>query len=440
VWRAGAGTILAYAALQVFLWGHYALARALAGVMDSEPSRLNILLTLLLGLSVYLAMGWRRLCASLARVNHTLPFFAATAIGCRMAGVGLAETVTRSTLMAVGFLLVIVANDRFDRDADAAVGGAARPVGEEDATVAMAFQLAIIAWVAVTDAHGLVPVALFFGVWLAYHLPALRFKRLFCLGYKTEGVAAACCFLYGTQANPAVAWEPWRLVVAALLLGGFALGSSFKDYKDIAQDRAARVGTIYTRYLAQGRSLRGIHGFVAVSLALMLLVPAIWLAVRGDAAWKVALMALGAPVPGVILLVVKTPRSAVEAGMWALGVVMLLLAAIVPVLGQPKSESGVPVLAPSGRPPTGRGMPLYRLPVACTPEGGAAYLTLQPECESQCCERSRDGACLRFRACDGSCGKDGEARRCPTDFLLEVGAGAAPIPPAGPNRPDPASR
>jgi hypothetical protein len=411
-WRALLAAALAWVALQIFMWGHYALAELLSSVVDGGAPRADILVTAVAALAMVVAVS-PSIRPSVARANHALPFFAVAALGARLAGAAWPEAILRGAVMGLAFVLVIIANDYFDRDDDASAGGEARPARHEDAVVALAYHLLLFAWVAATDAAAVVPLALFFVAWLAYHHPALRFKRLFCLGYKIEGVSAACCFLYGTQARPPIELELWRILFAGLLVGGFALGSSFKDYKDIAQDRAAAVGTIYTRYLARGYDLAAIHTFVVFSLAVVLLVPVVWLGVRGAPLWVAVGLGLAALVPSGLLRSMASPRSAVEAAMWALGGFLMLLAVAAPRLSVTPSN----LAAPSVTPPSGRGTALYRLAQGCSDDGGA-HLSVDAACTTRCCRRDVT-ICVAWRDCRGGCTASG-ARVCPNAFLGEI--------------------
>jgi 4-hydroxybenzoate polyprenyltransferase len=292
------------------------------------------MLIFLVALGTYSVFHPATMGPSLARVNHALPWGLAALLGARMAGQPWSLALVKSLAMVLAFQLVVIANDWFDRDADGAAGGTARPATHDDAVFSMLLQVLLLAWVATALPHSFAAVLLFFGVGLAYQLPALRFKRLFCLGYKLEGAAGAAAFLFGVGDMKGLpgdsSWVPW---IALLAFGGFAFGCMFKDYKDIDQDRQARIGTIYTRYLARQFTLRAIHRFVVTGLAIGLLVPAVWLALRGEPLWRSVVLAVLGVAPAVPLLRCADKRVAVERAFWCLDAYLLFLVFVVPTFG-----------------------------------------------------------------------------------------------------------
>jgi hypothetical protein len=326
------GAALVYVSLQVFGWVVHAGAAALAESADLRPPMVDPVSLLLVAFAVYAALNARTLGPSLRRVGHALPWGLAAALGARLAGGSWAEATFKAVVMAFAFLLVLLANDYFDREQDAAAGGRARAASGDDAVFAFGLQAALSAWALLHYKHGGFLIVLFFLAANAYHLPALRFKRLFCLGYKIEGVCGMACFLFGLQDAHGYPPGPRTALLALLALGGFSLGSMFKDYKDIDQDRAARVGTIYTLFLARGRSLAGIHAFVRISLTLALLVPAVWLAALGQPTLAWLPVALAAPVPAIFLGAFADRRVAVESALWALAFHLLLFVRAAPAL------------------------------------------------------------------------------------------------------------
>jgi len=122
----------------------------------------------------------------------------------------------------------------------------------------------------------------------------------------------------------------WVLLFALLSFGAFSLGSMFKDYKDIDQDREAGIGTIYTRYLSKGRSLESIHWFVIISTTVMLLVPPVWLYVLDKPLKHSIVLLVLALIPALLLKLMKNPKTAVGATLWAFNAYFMVLALIAP--------------------------------------------------------------------------------------------------------------
>jgi 4-hydroxybenzoate polyprenyltransferase len=334
VWRTLLGTALCYAALQILTGPSWAVSYHLGKLCHLSPPAVLNMLIFLVALGTYSVFHRATMGPSLARVNHALPWGLAALLGARMAGQPWSLGAVKCLAMALAFQLVVIANDWLDRDADGAAGGTARPATHDDAVFSMLLQVLLLAWVATALPHAFAPALVFFGVWLAYQLPALRFKRLFCLGYKVEGAAGAAAFLFGVGAvrGPSGDWS-WAAWIALLAFGGFAFACMFKDYKDIDQDRQAKIGTVYTRYLARGFTLRGIHRFVVIGLAIGLLVPAVWLALRGEPLWRSIVLAVLAVAPAVPLFRCANKRVAVERAFWCLDAYLLFLVFAVPVLG-----------------------------------------------------------------------------------------------------------
>ncbi|MBI5478195.1 MAG: UbiA prenyltransferase family protein [Deltaproteobacteria bacterium] len=333
LWRALAALAGAWVAMQVAGWACPAAGQLLAvdrGLRGVSVANLSNLVLLLVALVVYLALNPGTLLPSLRRINHCLPWGLVAMLGARLTGQFWTVAALRGVIMTLGFLLIVFTNDYFDRGQDAARGGQARPIAAEDMVVATWFEVLLCLWVGFWDPRGIMFVAIFFVLALLYHHPALRLKRLFCAAYTIEGAAATCCLLFGLGS---VHNSTWARAFAALTFGGFALGSMFKDYKDIDQDRADKVGTVYTRYLARGRSLRGIHLVVSVALALGMLVPPLWLLTRGAPLGHALLLFALAPVMLLCLLRGADRRAVVERSFWCLSAYLAAFVAVAPQLG-----------------------------------------------------------------------------------------------------------
>lgn len=331
-WRSLLAALLVYVSLQVFMTLIFLLARWIGRHTGMTPVPLISLLGLAGCVLIYIALNPRTLFPSVLRFNHALPWGLVTAAGAKMAGAPLSVIVIKGLLMTLTFQLVVFANDYFDRGRDEAAGGLARPVSSDDVVMIFLFKVYVTLVVLQVYPPGFVLLILFFCVWTAYHHPALEFKRLFCLGYKVEGVAAAACFLFGTQGAGDFFVAPWVPILAILVPGGFSLGSMFKDYKDIDQDREAGIGTIYTRLQKRGVRLEKIHWIVLICLLLMLLVPPVWLALLKIPLHHLAPLFLAAPIPAALLKLVRNRKAAVESAMWALSLYLGLLVFLLPKL------------------------------------------------------------------------------------------------------------
>jgi hypothetical protein len=332
-WRSLVALLGAWATMQVAGWVAPAVGALLLrdrGLQGVSAANLSNLVLLLVALGVYVGLARATLLPSLKRINHCLPWGLVAVLGARLTGQFDTVAAVRGVLMTLGFLLIVFTNDYFDSSQDAARGGSARPVAAEDMIVATWFEVLLCVWVGFWDPRGVLYVVVFFVLALLYHHPGLRLKRLFCAAYTIEGAAAACCLLFGMGGAHN---STWGRAFVALTFGGFALGSMFKDYKDIDQDRADRVGTVYTRYLARGRSLSGIHRFVSGALALGMLVPPIWLLVRGAPAWHAGLLFALVPVMLLCLLRGDDRRAVVERSFWCLSAYLAAFAAVAPQLG-----------------------------------------------------------------------------------------------------------
>jgi hypothetical protein len=328
----------------IALVGAYAVMQFIGWVMPAAAERLALwpelrgvgivsvydFISILVALGVYLVWNRRSLAPSLKRIAHAIPCGLFAALGARMAGQPPGLAALKGLGIVAAGQLVVVANDYYDRTQDTA-GGVARPVTSDDLIAATFFQVLLTVWAGLLDPAAAFLVGLFFVLALAYHHPALRLKRLFCAAYKVEGVAAAACFLFGVGSRSM--GEPWVRTMAALAFGGFALGAMLKDYKDIAQDRANRIGTIYTRQLARGRTLRSVHLTVSLAVSASLLVPPAWLALRGAPQWHWLPLALSAPATALVLVLTRSPRAAVERGFIVLSGYLAALVVVAPRLG-----------------------------------------------------------------------------------------------------------
>lgn len=324
--------VCSYFTLQIFAWGWNALTLQIVDFTESYFIDIMNLIAILVIFAVYASLNYKTVLPSIRRVNHALPWGLAAMIAGRMAGgewffiaiVGLAAVLS--------FLLVIIVNDYFDREQDASAGGEARFVEKDDLIFSFYMQALMLAWFLNFYPKAFAAILLFFTITACYHIPELRFKRLFCLNYKIEGFAGAAFFLLGLYILGPFPEGLWAPVITLLVMGGFSAGSMFKDYKDIDQDRLDKVGTIYTLLSARGKSIESIHRFVAVLTLSLLVVPAIWFVYLEKPYWQAAILLVMAAFPATLLLSIRNRKLAVESTMWAITCYFCALLFLVPVL------------------------------------------------------------------------------------------------------------
>ncbi len=329
-----------FAWLSIQIFGHFWFAGSrmlydeLIGIRGVHIAGPMNVVAVLYCFILYGILHFRRLAPTLRRTVHTLPFGLIAAIGARLAGQDWVYAGLKGALFSFAFLLILVGNDHHDRAQDGLEGGEARKTDADDAIFSLILQACLVFWAMAAYPPGAAPLLFFFLLGVAYHTPPLRFKRVFCLAYKIEGLAATAAFLFGVMGQNHLPEQSWVPVTALLVFGGFAAGSMFKDYKDIAQDRAGGIATAYTQTLARGRSVRKTHYFVSISLSVMLFVPSVWLWGRANAVSAVLLLVL-ATFPGLALLSIKTPKTAVTAALWMLSLYLAAFLAVAPNLGPP---------------------------------------------------------------------------------------------------------
>ena len=327
------GMLLGWSALQVYAWGWPALTIELFGQV---APRLQVdfmnFVALVLILLVWALLNPRTMWRSLARFNHALPFGLAATIAARMAGGEWLFVVPVGVGVALAFQLVVVANDYFDREQDAAGGAAARGATRDDMYVATLLQVYLLGWLLFFYPNAVGGMVLFLAGWACYHHPELRLKRFFPVSYVIEGLAGAASFIIGIYVlgpRPEGDWAPFWTLMA---FSAFFAGSVFKDYKDVEQDRAAGVETFYTRNVELGRSPAVTHGFVVGVTVVTFLVTPLWYWVVGRPTWQVGLLAALACVPGGLLLLIPNRRLAVETTLLAYAAFLATVALTVPSL------------------------------------------------------------------------------------------------------------
>lgn len=323
--------VAAYIVMQIYIWGWAAFSQ----LFFEKPTVMDLCAmmnyTAIWAIFImYSVLNWKTIYPSLKRFNHCLPFAMITLVGTKLVG-GSVFTMTMIGLTGgLAFMLVIIANDYFDKSQDGSAGAQARPASRDDMIFAHYLQALMVMWLLFIYPNAFAPIILFYAIWIAYHLPDLRFKRLFCLNYKSEGVAGAACFLLGLFALGDVPKGNIPAIFVMLVMGGFSACSMFKDYKDIEEDRNDKVGTIYTRSLKKGRELKNIHLFVSLMTSTCLLIPAVWLICLERPIHHALMLAAIAILPAILLQSVRNRKTAVESAMYALSAYLLTLALVIP--------------------------------------------------------------------------------------------------------------
>jgi len=329
------GFVLSYLSFQAVGSGWYNLTNLFMDI-NEQASFANVMSLIGLGFSfvLYSLFNLGSMLPSLRRFNHALPWAVVTMLGARLAGGSWLISIIMSATAFFAFMLVIIANDYFDRHQDAASGEAPRQPESENAVFAIGMQVALLFWLLLFYTDAFVLMLLFFFITAAYHMPQFRLKRYFCANYKIEGASGAAFFLFGLYVNGSLPHGNWVAIMTLLVFGGFSGGSMFKDYKDIEEDRRDRVGTVYTRNMKKGRSLKNIHRFVAFFTSAMLLVPPLWFVYLSRPLWHSLILFVLVPLPALLLLLIKNRRLAVELTMWAFSLYLAALFVLFPAVSE----------------------------------------------------------------------------------------------------------
>lgn len=346
VTRALLSGALIYIVLQFYGWRWFALTEQNTMSPEFQLLELMTLLGIILIISLYILFNRKSMFPSLVRFNHALPWGLITAAGSRLMGEHWFISLIKGLVMSLAFQLVVFANDYFDRDQDAKHGGSARPVEREDMIFMSYIMGLLLLWMLIFHEYGFFLLLLFFALWTSYHLPPLRFKRIFCINYFFEGMSGVACFLFGvipinyynsgeiqySKSTGIFAGGEWISIFTVLILGGYSLGSMFKDYKDIEQDKAEGIGTIYTFLLKKGMSLKTINLFVSLITSITSIVAPIWLLIIGTPILPVIVLLILAIIPCILLNTIKDRKTAVEATIWSIVIYLLLLVKHLPIL------------------------------------------------------------------------------------------------------------
>ncbi|MBU3917820.1 UbiA family prenyltransferase, partial [bacterium] len=326
---------LIYITLQIYTYGWLKICELFSDEKYLRSTESTSLVGIFLVLLLYCLFNYKTIGPSFKRCNHSFPWGLVSVIGSRLIGEVWTISIVKGIIMALAFQLIVITNDYFDREQDQSNGGKARPVSKDDMIFASYIMVLLALWMLIYHDRAFFLIMVFFALFTAYHLPGLRFKRLFCLNYKIEGSAAMICFVLGimrfyidgpmgTIPVHSLPRHSWAIIFSFLVMGGFSLGSMFKDYKDIEQDRFDKIGTFYTRNLKKGRSLSSIHRFICISNTVLFLVPPIWLLSRNEYSPLTFLLFMLAFLNGITLHTVKNKKNAVEGTLWLINIYLLI--------------------------------------------------------------------------------------------------------------------
>lgn len=277
----------AWGIMQLTGWCMVTPLAHLVGLVNRGLLAFNFAAFLILAVSLAL---WSRssLGPSLRRLPHALPWTLLGALGARAAGKGLAETLAKATLLLIVGTTLVVVNDWVDREQDASAGGRARPVTRDDVTIAVWLQVLAVLGVIEALPGAMAPLFICATAMSAYHAPGLRWKRFPVATSLIEGLCVACAFLFGV-AGQSYPFSRRLAVMSALILVGGAVISTFKDFKDLDQDRAAGVRTTYAWLLDHGLGAAAAQLVLTTAATLCLAIPPLWLWMRPDSDFRALL-------------------------------------------------------------------------------------------------------------------------------------------------------
>lgn len=328
---------LIYGVLQIYSYGWLKICELLINEKHLELVEGMSLSGILLVFFCYSLYNYKTIGPSIMRFNHSLPWGFIVLVGSQLIREAWTVSIIKGIIMALAFQLIVVANDYFDRKQDQSHGGSGRPVTQGD-MVFVSFLMVLIAWwILIFHDRAFFLILLFFSVFTAYHIPSLRFKRVFFLNYTIEGIGAMSCFTFGIMrfylngpSGPIVAHsfptQSKALLFSFLAFGGFTLGCMFKDYKDIEQDRYDNVSTIYTWFMKKGRSLNSVHHLVCLLNPFIYITPVIFLYFENGPFYLCVILFVLAFLPSITLYSIKNKKMAVESTLWLTNSYLLILA------------------------------------------------------------------------------------------------------------------
>jgi 4-hydroxybenzoate polyprenyltransferase len=262
LWRSLLGAACIWASLQLLGYGTVLAYEYIAPLLEKTAGATlarDGLATALLaaeGALAFVAAEARRLRSATLKGLHIMPFVAALAIGGACVGALRFEHAVFAVLLALTGLLLFVQNDAYDVVEDQAAGHP-RDITPDEASCAHVLLLTIVLAALFMRPVPGIALALFYLTAAAYHLPLLRLKQVLLFNYLCEGLSGALAIIMGAALTALNAQlhnlrDPTVALLACAALLGFSVGSTIKDDKDIAGDRAAGVQTIHVILEARG--------------------------------------------------------------------------------------------------------------------------------------------------------------------------------------------
>lgn len=295
-------------------------------------------LCLFLAFGFYVVLNLRRFVPSLKRINHSLPWVVLVFLGASLAG-----GIQRMTWLHAGIVLlvhqgIIFANDYYDRESDR-LNQRHVLIDRNDLLVVHG----LIVWLVLHVCFVQPKLGLLYLLYLllttAYHHPVLRLKRIFPLNYALEGLVAALALLIGIASTGRTDLTRSELIYVALAFAGFALGSPFKDYKDVKGDRATGIRTLYVLLEERGWTVEKSHQWMSTILLCFLTVPPLLLFFKGAGIVPVVLILAGFLIAVFFSLRSRKETSAVERTIWILiGYLIAIVLALNFALPSPHRE------------------------------------------------------------------------------------------------------
>ncbi len=340
---ASAGLLAAYVALRsrslgrtvlaflvgyelIHIWGSGlpTLAARLESVVQLSLLTTLSLVQVILVIAIYYGLNPALLRQAVRRLPHALPGTLLVLLGGAIANQPIGPTAAIALIAGIVTMFTMHQNDFYDQTEDAKAGRIVT-VTQEDMHFFHAMLILILIVIATYQISIVALLLVFYLSTLLYHHRRFRLKRIFPLSYLIEGVCAAAMVSVGalSTVNKPEYWTVGLGAAAGFL--GFALGSPFKDYKDIDGDQAAGNQTLYTLALARKWNLQTMH--VAITLVLMVLtaIPVFWLYQRGVSGGICILLGTLAclSIPAT-LLVIQDRTTATKATLWSVNVYLLI--------------------------------------------------------------------------------------------------------------------
>lgn len=312
----------------VHLWGSgvpTVAARLMPLIQTSLQTTIS-LVQILAMIAIYYGLNLALLRQALRRLPHALPASLLVLLGGVAARQPAGPIITWAVVAGLLAMIAMHHNDLYDQLKSGETSRPASP-SVRDIRVLQAILALMLSVAAAEQVRVAACLLTFYLATQAYHHRLLRLKHRFPLNYLIEGLCAATMITAGmlaTDASPAP-WIPALAALAAFL--GFALGSPFKDYKDIEEDQRAGNETVYTLALDRDRPVREVHLVVTGVVTLLTVIPVIWLRWRGmSMTGCVALGVLASVSLPTALITMRDRSAATRTGLWIVNGFLLVYA------------------------------------------------------------------------------------------------------------------